>query len=161
MTNHNDQHDRQLVDDLFARARLAQQDYEARGSQARYDLAAKAAAWALMEPGRNEELATLAVETTGLGNVADKITKNHRKTLGLLKDLEGAVTYGIIREDASSGITEIARPIGVIGAVVPSTNPVATPTNNKSMILAGMLTWKKQKSQRRIRRVPMKTIKPR
>lgn len=130
MTNHNDQHDRQLVDDLFARARLAQQDYEARGSQARYDLAAKAAAWALMEPGRNEELATLAVETTGLGNVADKITKNHRKTLGLLKDLEGAATYGIIREDASSGITEIARPIGVIGAVVPSTNPVATPTNN-------------------------------
>ena len=130
MTNLNDQNDQQLVDDLFARARVAQKEYEANGSQARYDLAAKAAAWALMEPGRNEELASMAVESTGLGNVADKITKNHRKTLGLLKDLEGAATFGVIREDAASGITEIARPIGVIGAVVPSTNPVATPTNN-------------------------------
>jgi len=72
----------------------------------------------------------MAVETTGLGNVADKITKNHRKTLGLLRDLKGARTCGVLRDDPESGITEIARPIGVIGAVVPSTNPVATPVNN-------------------------------
>ncbi len=124
------QNDKELVESLFARARAAQKEYEANGSQQRYDLAAKAAAWALMDEGRNLELATMAVELTGLGNVPDKVTKNHRKTLGLLRDLETAKTHGIIRSDPALGMTEIARPIGVIGAVVPSTNPVATPTNN-------------------------------
>ena len=60
----------------------------------------------------------------------DKVIKNHRKTLGLLRDLQGAKTFGIISSNEKTGITEIARPIGVIEAVVPSTNPVATPTNN-------------------------------
>lgn len=118
------------VDALFAQARLAQADYEAQGSQARYDRAAQAAAWAIMEPARNEKLATLAVQVTGLGNVPDKITKNHRKTLGLMRDIADAQTFGILSDDAATGITEIARPIGVIGAVVPSTNPAATPANN-------------------------------
>ena len=75
--------DNSHVDALFSQARLAQADYEAYGSQARYDSAAQAAAWAIMEPARNKQLAELAVEVTGLGNVPDKITKNHRKTLGL------------------------------------------------------------------------------
>ena len=129
MTN-TAQHDKELVESLFARARAAQREYESNGSQQRYDLAAKAAAWALMEEGRNLELATMAVELTGLGNVPDKVLKNHRKTLGLVRDLQSAKTFGIISSDPQTGITEIARPIGVIGAVVPSTNPVATPTNN-------------------------------
>ncbi|WP_299143039.1 aldehyde dehydrogenase family protein [uncultured Tateyamaria sp.] len=115
---------------MIARARAAQVEYETAGSQARYDRAAAAAAWAIMEPARNRALAELAVETTGLGNVPDKITKNHRKTLGLMRDIQNVPTYGIISEDADTGITEIARPIGVIGAVVPSTNPGATPANN-------------------------------
>ncbi|MDJ0612327.1 MAG: aldehyde dehydrogenase family protein [Rhizobiaceae bacterium] len=120
----------QIVDDLVARARAAQKAFEENGSQERYDNAALAAAWALMDAARNEELATMAVATTGLGNVKDKITKNHRKTLGLLRDIKNAKTCGIIGDDPKTGITEIARPVGVVGAVVPSTNPVATPTNN-------------------------------
>ena len=120
----------QIVNDLVARARVAQKEFEANGSQERYDMAALAAAWALMDPARNEELATMAVEMTGLGNVKDKITKNHRKTLGVLRDIKHSKTYGVINDDAATGITEIARPVGVVGAVVPSTNPVATPTNN-------------------------------
>ncbi len=118
------------IDDLVAAARQAQAAFELGADQARYDRAALAAAWALMEPGRNKELARMAVETTGLGNIADKITKNHRKTLGLLRDIKGQTTHGILREISEKGLTEIARPIGVIGAVVPSTNPVATPLNN-------------------------------
>ena len=78
----------QIIDQLVRRARTAQHAFETDASQERYDQAALAAAWALMEPERNRELATLAVETTGLGNVADKITKNHRKTLGLLRDIK-------------------------------------------------------------------------
>jgi sulfoacetaldehyde dehydrogenase len=118
------------VETIVARARAAQIAFEKGGSQEIYDRAAQAAAWAIMEPTRNRHLAELAVETTGLGNVPDKITKNHRKTLGLMRDIAAAKTYGVISDDAATGITEIARPIGVIGAVVPSTNPGATPANN-------------------------------
>jgi len=119
-----------IVDRVIARARKAQLAFEASGSQERYDQAAQAVGWAIMEPTRNRSLAELAVQTTGLGNVADKITKNHRKTLGLLRDIADAKTYGIISDDPATGITEIARSLGVVGAVVPSTNPAATPANN-------------------------------
>lgn len=119
-----------LVDEVVARARKAQQGYALAATQARYDQAALAAAWALMEPSRNKALSELAVKTTGLGNVADKIQKNHRKTLGVLRDIKQVKTVGVIEDNAATGITRIARPIGVVGAVVPSTNPAATPVNN-------------------------------
>ena len=118
------------VDTIMLRAKEAQNEFEQNGCQDIYDRAAFAAGWAIIEPKRNEALANLAVKTTGLGNVTDKITKNHRKTLGLLRDIKGVATHGVIAHDIPSGITEIARPLGVIGAVVPSTNPAATPANN-------------------------------
>ena len=120
---------RAAVAELMRRARAAQavlQHY----TQAQLDETAVAAAWAIMEPARNRTLAELAVQDTGLGNVSDKIVKNHRKTLGLMRDLQHAKTTGIIAEHADTGITEIARPVGVVAAVVPSTNPGATPANN-------------------------------
>ena len=120
---------RAAVAELIRRARAAQ-SVAARYSQAQLDEVATAAAWAIMEPARNRLLAELAVQDTGLGNVADKIVKNHRKTLGLMRDLTDAKTTGVIAEHADTGITEIARPVGVVAAVVPSTNPGATPANN-------------------------------
>ncbi|WP_170414794.1 acylating sulfoacetaldehyde dehydrogenase [Ruegeria arenilitoris] len=125
------------IDRIVARARKAQAAFEAGASQSLYDKAALAAGWAIMEPTRNRALAEVAVETTGLGNVPDKITKNHRKTLGLLRDIASVKTQGIVSDDPATGITEIARPIGVIGAVVPSTNPAATPANNIINALKG------------------------
>lgn len=71
---YQDQGDQEIVDRLMVRARAAQAAFEKGADQARCDRAAEAVAWALMEPGRNAELAELAVATTGLGNVADKIT---------------------------------------------------------------------------------------
>ncbi len=126
-----------LVEEVVARARAAQVAFEAGADQARYDRAAQAAGWAIMEPDRNRQLAELAVKTTGLGNVPDKIIKNHRKTLGLMRDIADAQTHGVIKDDPETGITEIVRPIGVIGAVVPSTNPAATPANNIINALKG------------------------
>lgn len=122
--------DLEMVDLVMEKARIAQRRFTENGSQEIYDRAAQAVGWAIMEPSRNRRLAEMAVETTGLGNVNDKITKNHRKTLGLMRDIKGKKTYGVISDDPSTGITEIARPMGVIGAVVPSTNPAATPANN-------------------------------
>ncbi|MDE2790649.1 MAG: aldehyde dehydrogenase family protein [Paracoccaceae bacterium] len=118
------------VEAIMVRARQAQATYAASGSQGLYDRAALAAGWAIVEPDRNRTLAELAVATTGLGNVPDKISKNHRKTLGLLRDIRNVATHGVVRDDPETGITEITRPVGVVGAVVPSTNPAATPANN-------------------------------
>ncbi len=78
-------------------------------------------------PARNRALSELAVETTDLGNVADKVVKSHRKTPGPMRDIKDADTYGVISDDPTTGITEIAGPMGVVGAIVPSTNPAATP----------------------------------
>lgn len=117
------------VGELIARARAAQKIY-AGYSQERLDETVTAAGWAIMEPTRNCTLAEIAVRDTGLGNVADKIDKNHRKTLGLLRDLQGAISTGELAEYPEKGIVEIARPVGVVAAVVPSTNPGATPANN-------------------------------
>jgi len=86
-------------------------------------------AWSIINPENNRSLAEQAVKDTGLGNVEDKITKNYRKTLGLLRDLKNAPSCGIIREIPEQGLIEIARPVGIVGAVIPSTNPIATPLN--------------------------------
>ena len=120
---------KETVAALIARARAAQKVFE-RSTQAQLDEAVTAVGWAIMNPDHNKALAEIAVKDTGLGVVADKIEKNHRKTLGLLRDLQGAKSTGIIAEIPEKGITEIARPMGVIAAVVPSTNPGATPANN-------------------------------
>jgi sulfoacetaldehyde dehydrogenase len=121
---------------LVARARTAQRVYET-WSQERVDEAVVAAGWAIVEPARNRALAELAVRDTGLGNVADKIAKNRRKTIGLLRDLKGAKSVGIISEDRRRGLVEIARPVGVVAAITPSTNPAATPANNIVNALKG------------------------
>ena len=71
----------------MARARAAQRIADGY-DQARVDELVAAAGWAIIEPARNRELAELAVADTGIGNVEDKIRKNHRKTLGLLRDLQ-------------------------------------------------------------------------
>ena len=115
-----------LVGALVQRARAAQRIAEGY-DQARVDELVAAAGWAIIEPARNRALAELAVADTGIGNVADKIAKNHRKTLGLLRDLNGAKSVGVIAEHAAIGIVEIARPVGVVCAITPSTNPGATP----------------------------------
>ena len=116
------------VADLVRRARAAQAEY-ARWPQARVDEAALACGWAIMKPENNRALAEAAVRDSGLGNVEDKFAKNYRKTLGLLRDIAGVKTVGVIAEHPQQGITEIARPVGVVAAITPSTNPGATPAN--------------------------------
>ena len=116
------------VETIIQRARAAQKNYE-QYTQAQVNLVVEAVAWSILEPKRNQELAELAVKDTGLGDVADKFKKNFRKTLGLVRDLSYAKTVGIISEDLKTGLTEYARPVGVVAAITPSTNPGATPIN--------------------------------
>lgn len=124
------------ISELIERARTAQAVFE-EFDQEKVDAAVAAVAWAIVEPGRARELAELAVKDTGLGNVTDKITKNRRKTSGTLRDLLGAPSVGVIAEHPELGITEYAKPMGVIAAICPSTNPAATPANKTMMALKG------------------------
>jgi sulfoacetaldehyde dehydrogenase len=82
---------------LVARARAAQAEF-ARWPQERVDEAVLACGWAILKEENNRALAGIAVRDSGLGNVADKIAKNHRKTLGLLRDLAGVKTVGVIAD---------------------------------------------------------------
>jgi len=109
---------RAVVTGLVTRARAAQRVADGY-DQARVDELVSAAGWAIMEPKRKRELAELAVRDTGIGNVDDKVAKNHRKTLGLLRDLRGA------------------RSVGVVCAITPSPNPAATPANKIINALKG------------------------
>ncbi|MGY4785893.1 acylating sulfoacetaldehyde dehydrogenase [Rhodococcus opacus] len=124
------------ITEIVARARVAQATFETY-SQQRVDDVVAAVAWAIYEPERALALAELAVQDTGLGRVEDKVVKNQRKTLGTLRDLTGAPSVGVIREDVQLGITEYAKPVGVVAAVCPSTNPAATPANKTLMALKG------------------------
>lgn len=120
---------REEVAALVGRARVAQAAVDGY-DQRQADELALAAGWAIVEPSRNRALAECAVRDTGLGNVEDKIAKNRRKTMGLLRDLQSAPSVGIIAADRERGLIEIARPVGVVAAITPSTNPGATPANN-------------------------------
>src|SRR5262249_1245606 len=77
------------------------------------------------------------VEDTGLGNVPDKIVKKQRKTFGTLRDLMRVKTVGVIEEDRARGIVKYAKPVGVVAAITPSTNPGATPVNKAMMAIKG------------------------
>jgi len=72
------------------------------------------------------ELARMAVEETGFGNVADKTIKNQFATQSLWEAIKDLHTVGVIGEYPEKGITEIGVPMGVIAGVIPSTNPTST-----------------------------------
>ena len=71
-------------------------------------------------------LAEMAVEETGYGNVHDKIAKNLLNSDTLHQSIRPMKTAGIVREDAERGIIEIAEPMGVVAAILPTTNPTST-----------------------------------
>ena len=121
---------------LVERGRAAMRAFE-NADQARVDEAVRALAWALYKPENARALAEMAVADTGLGNVPDKFVKNQRKTFGCLRDLLRARSVGIIEEDPARGLVVYAKPVGVVAAITPSTNPAATPINKAMMALKG------------------------
>jgi acetaldehyde dehydrogenase / alcohol dehydrogenase len=72
------------------------------------------------------KLAKMAVEETGMGIVEDKVIKNHFASEYIFNQYKDEKTCGIIEKDEAFGITKVAEPIGVIAAVVPTTNPTST-----------------------------------
>lgn len=109
--------------ELAAHAAAAQKKFSA-FSQEQVDAIVEACAKAAAENA--EPLARVAVEETGFGNVPDKIVKNTLAAVRVPGAIRGMRTVGILREDREKGVVEVASPIGVVAAVIPSTNPTST-----------------------------------
>ncbi len=93
-------------------------------SQEQVDAIFKAAAVAANQA--RIPLAKMAVEETGMGVVEDKVIKNHYAAEYIYNKYKDCVTCGVVEEDKAFGIRKIAEPIGVIAAVIPTTNPTST-----------------------------------
>ena len=117
---------RDAVAAMMVRARAAQQQIE-HYSQEQVDQLITAMVWAVAREDRSEEIARFTVEETQLGNYEGKYLKIHRKTRATLMDIIDDKSVGVIEEDRERNIVKIAKPVGVVGALSPSTNPEATP----------------------------------
>ncbi|MFH1933399.1 MAG: aldehyde dehydrogenase family protein [Pseudomonadota bacterium] len=120
--------------EMIEKGRRAQEIFE-EYTQEQVDEVVTAVGWAGYSNA--EYLAKFSIEETGMGLLEDRIKKIHNKTRGTLRDLKGALSRGIINIDVKTGVTEIAKPMGVIGAITPVTNPVATSINNIMVVLKG------------------------
>lgn len=108
---------------ILTRSREAQRIY-ATYTQEQVDKIFKAAASAANKA--RILLAKMAVEETGMGIVEDKVIKNHYAAEYIYNAYKDTKTCGVIEEDTAYGIKKIAEPIGVIAAVIPTTNPTST-----------------------------------
>ena len=111
------------LNDMLIRVREAQKTF-ATYSQEQVDAIFKAAAIAANQA--RIPLAKMAVEETGMGIVEDKVIKNHYAAEYIYNKYKDTPTCGVIEEDKSFGTTKIAEPIGVVAAVIPTTNPTST-----------------------------------
>jgi len=116
----------QEVAELIARSRAAQAQIES-ATQEQVDRWIRGMVWAVCKPGVAEEIAQHTVDETQLGNYKGKFLKISVKTRAALMDIIDDKSVGIIEEDKVRNIIKIAKPVGVIGALSPSTNPEATP----------------------------------
>lgn len=115
------------VSALVERARAAQARFET-FSQAQVDGIVRDMARYVYDHA--ETLAEMAVAETGIGCVEDKILKNKGKARVIWHSLKGKASRGVIGEDAETHVTLVAKPMGVVGAVTPVTNPIVTPMCN-------------------------------
>ncbi|MBI2311274.1 MAG: aldehyde dehydrogenase family protein [Betaproteobacteria bacterium] len=112
------------ISELVARARKAQQAIE-NYTQQQADELVTAIGWQVYK--NREDLARMAVDEGRFGNYRDKIAKFENRVMGTLFDMSGIRTCSVVEEDPARGLVKIAKPVGVIAALIPTTGPDATP----------------------------------
>lgn len=117
----------EYVAGLIKRARAAQEIANT-FPQEKVDELTAAMAWAIVKPENSKKIAELAVEESRMGTYDSKYGKLQKKVRGVYRDMKGQKTVGVIEVDDERGLVKIAKPVGVIGAIVPCTNPEATPS---------------------------------
>ena len=113
----------EALEEAFKRVRKAQEKF-ATYTQEQVDEIFKCAA--LAANNARISLAKMAVAETGMGVVEDKVIKNHYAAEYIYNTYKDAKTCGVVEEDSAFGIKKVAEPIGVIAAVIPTTNPTST-----------------------------------
>ena len=121
---------------LLENARTAQA-YIEHYSQQQVDELVTAVCWAIVRQDHAEQLAKLAVDEGGFGNIRDKVTKIRNRCMGTLADMQNLKTVGIVEEIPEKGLIKIAKPVGVIAALIPTTGPDATPPLKTLLALKG------------------------
>jgi sulfoacetaldehyde dehydrogenase len=111
---------------LIGRARKAQAQI-ANYTQDKIDQLTTAIAWSVVRLDRAEALAQLAVDEGGFGNYRDKVSKIRNRIMGTLADIAHVKTVGVVEEIPEKGLIKIAKPVGVVAALIPTTGPDATP----------------------------------
>src|SRR3989339_100169 len=124
------------IDELIAGARAAQKEIE-NYTQQQIDEVCLAVGWQVYRDDNIAACAKIAVEETGMGVYEDKLKKHKVKVLGVCKDITGVKSVGLISRDEAKKISKYAKPVGVVGALTPVTNPTATAASNAVTILKG------------------------
>ena len=120
------------VQSLVLKSRIAQQEFEKFDQQQVNDIVKAIARYVY---DNAVDLARMAVEETRMGVFEDKIKKNLGKSKVIWNSIKNKPSVGVIRRDAVTGIVEVAKPMGVVGAVTPCTNPIVTPMCNAMFAL--------------------------
>lgn len=123
-----------FIKSLVNKSKIAQKEFE-KFNQEQVDVIVKAIGKVVFDNA--EELARMAVDETRMGVYEDKVKKNKGKSSIIWNHLKTKKTVGIINRDEQTGVTEVARPVGVVGVVTPCTNPIVTPMANSMAALKG------------------------
>jgi len=126
--------DKEYIADLIRKAKAAQQEFDEKFSQQEVDRIVRGIAKVVLMVLK---MARMAVDETGMGCYADKVQKKRNKSRLLWNSLRDKKSMGIISRNEETGIVEIAKPVGVVGAVQPATNPIVTPMANVMSALKG------------------------
>lgn len=121
---------------IVVRARRAQQAIDNYDAE-QVDALCTGVAWGVVRKDRAEALARLAVDEGGFGTYDDKVTKIRKRVMGVLADMRGTATVGVVEEDPDRGLVKIAKPVGVVAALIPTTGPDATPPVKALFALKG------------------------
>ena len=122
----------EYINGYIERARIAQKEFE-KMSQEQVDRAVQIIGKVVYDNA--QYFAEIAVEETGMGNVEDKYAKNKQKAGIVWNNLKGKKSRGILETDETTGITTVAKPMGVVAAITPCTNPIVPPMSNSMFAL--------------------------
>lgn len=122
----SDQNLKLYIGDLVEKGGAAQEIID-RYSQEQVDKLTAMLAYEMTRPEVKHELATLALEETELGDYDSKVGKIDTKVKGVFYEIKGEKTVGVVEEIPERGLRRIAKPVGVIGALIPSTQPEMIP----------------------------------
>jgi len=120
---------------MIAKAREAQAIFERDFDQKRTDQVVRAIGKVIFDNA--EMLAKEAVEETRMGVYEDKVAKNKGKSKGVWYDLKGKQSMGIVSVDPVTDLITILKPVGVVAAITPTTNPIVTPMSKTMFALKG------------------------